>query len=88
MNKDFCDDANLTDNSTISVVVKRLAQCNGKLLDETQYITYAIVCCTFSLQLLNEALDPTSSVCTQIGFDISLDDSSDMIDNIKEQRLA
>jgi hypothetical protein len=77
-----------TNNPTIAGVAKRLARFNGKLLDEKQYITYDILCCTFLLQLLNKALDPTSSVHTQIAIAISQDDNSDMIDDIREQLLA
>jgi hypothetical protein len=40
------------------------------------------------LQLLNDALDPTSSVHAQIGIAISQDDNCDMIDNIREQLLV
>ena len=52
---------------TITSVLKRLARCNGKLLDEKQYITHEMVCCTILLQSLNEALDLTSCVSRQIG---------------------
>ena len=47
-----------------------------------------MVCCTFLLELLNEALDPTSSVHRQVEVTISLDNNSEMIDNLKEQLLA
>ena len=47
-----------------------------------------MVCCTFLLELLNEALDPTSSVHRQMGVAISLDNNSELIDNLKEQLLA
>jgi hypothetical protein len=86
-NDECGDDSNSTDNPTIAGVAKWLAQCNGKLLDEKQYITYDIVCCTFLLQLLNKALDSTSSVHTKICLAISKDDNSEMIDGIKEQLL-
>ena len=47
-----------------------------------------MVCCTFLLELLNEALDPTSSVHRQMGVTISLDNNSELIDNLKEQLLV
>ena len=46
------------------------------------------MCCTFLLQLLNEALNPTSSVCTHIGLTMSQDNNSVLIDDNKEQLLA
>jgi len=58
------------------------------MLDEKQYITYEMVCCTFLLGLLNKVLDPTLSVHRQVGIPISLDDNSKLIDNLKEQLLA
>ena len=61
---------------------------NGKVCDKKQYITYEMVCCTFLLELLNEALDPTSSVHRQMGIAISMDNNSELIDNLKEQLLA
>ena len=47
-----------------------------------------MVCCTFLLQLVNETLDPTSSVHKQVGVSISMDDNSELIDDIKQQLLA
>ena len=48
-----------------------------------------MLCCTFLLQLVNETLDPTSSVHKQVGVSISMDDNSEHIDgSIKQQLLA
>ena len=53
-----------------------------------QYITYEMVCYTFLLELLNEALDPTSSVHKQVCVAISLDINSELVYYFKEQLLA
>ena len=47
-----------------------------------------MLCCTLLLQLVNETLDPTSSVHKQVGVSISMDDNSKLIDDIKQQLLA
>ena len=84
INDDSSDYSNSQANPTIAGVVKRLAQYNGELLNEKQYIPCEIVCCTFLLQLLNEGLDPTSCVSRQTGLTISAEDNSEMIEDIKE----
>ena len=38
-----------------------------------------MLCCTFLLQLVNETLDPTSSVHKQVGVSISMDDNSELL---------
>jgi flagellar biosynthesis GTPase FlhF len=90
--QDLNEDENLSQedetNPTIAGVAQTLAQLEGKVLDEKQYITYEMLCCTFLLQLVNETLDPTSSVHKQVGVSISMDDNSELIDNIKQQLLA
>ena len=57
-------------NPTIAGVAQTLAQQEGEVLDEKQYITYEMSCCTFLLQLVNETLDPASSVHKQVGVSI------------------
>jgi hypothetical protein len=47
---------------TMAGVVKRLVTQEGKLLDEKQYMTYEIICCTFLLELLRDAQDDTTSL--------------------------
>ena len=59
-------------NPTIAGVAQTLVQQEGKVLDEKQYITYEMFCCTFLLQLVNETLDPASSVHKQVGVSISM----------------
>jgi hypothetical protein len=73
---------------TIAGVADSLALQDGKVLDDKQYITYDMVCFTFLLELLNEALDLTSSYHRQMGVTISLDNNGELIDNLKEQLLA
>ena len=75
-------------NPTIAGVAQTLAQQEGKLLDENQYITDEMLCCTFLLQIINETLDPASSIHKQVGVSISMEDNSELIDNIKQQLLA
>ena len=47
-----------------------------------------MVCCSFLLELLKEMLDPTSSVHSQMGVAISLENNLEFIDNLKEQLLV
>ncbi len=75
-------------NPTIAGIARHLSKQDGKLLDEKQYITYEMICCTFLLQFLDDALDPSSSVYKQIGLALQHTDHSDLIDEIKMQLLA
>ena len=47
------DDGDIKDatksNPTIAGIAKHLSKQDGKLLDEKQYITYEMICCTFLL---------------------------------------
>ena len=76
--QDINEEANFSQNDetnpTIAGVAQTLARREGKVLDEKQYITYEMLCCTFLLQLVNETLDPTSSVHKQVGVSISMDE--------------
>ena len=47
-----------------------------------------MVCCTFLLQLLNDSLDPTSSIHRQAGLAVSQDERSDAINNLRDHILA
>lgn len=47
-----------------------------------------MVCCNFLLQLINEALDPTSSVYKHVRVSLYMGDNSELIDDVKEQLLA
>ena len=90
--QDINEMANISQNDesypTIAGVAQTLARREGKVLDEKQYITYEMLCCTFLLQLVNETLDPTSSVHKQVGVSISMDDNSELVDDIKQQLIA
>ena len=56
------DEHKTTGPPTMAGVAKRLATQEGKLLDEKQYMTYEIICCTFLLELLKDAQDDTTSL--------------------------
>lgn len=56
------DQRKTTGPPTMAVVAKRLATQENKLLDEKQYMTYEIICCTFLLELLRDAQDDTTSL--------------------------
>lgn len=49
---------------------------------------YEMICCTFLLQFLNDALDPSSLVYKQIGLALHNTNHSDLIDDIKMQLLT
>ena len=48
------DNGNDTEEITIAGVARDLARTNKRCLDEKQYITYEIICCTFLLSQLDE----------------------------------
>jgi hypothetical protein len=56
------DERKTTGPPTMVGVAKRLATQEGKLLDEKQYMTYKVICCTFLLKLLRDAQDDTTSL--------------------------
>ena len=80
-------DCNSHNNPTIASIAQ-LAKHDGKLLDKKQFITFEMICCTFLLQFVNEALDPSSSIYKHIGIAASHDDHSKFIDDVKEQLLT
>ena len=47
-------DTSTAESPTIAGVAKKLALRDGTILDEKQYITYEIICCTFLLDMLKE----------------------------------
>ena len=54
------------DEITIHGVAKQLASRHNKILDEKQYITYEIICCSFLLSILNDATDCSTDLYQQI----------------------
>ena len=88
LNRDDATSSECQADPMIAGVAESLATQDGKVLDKKQYITYEMVCCTFLLELLNEALDPTSSVHRQMAVAISLGNILELIDNLKEHLLA
>ena len=59
-----CDDpADETQSvPTLGEVARSVAQKQGTKMDEKQYITHKILCCTFLLGLENEGHDPNSKL--------------------------
>ena len=55
-----------SDEITIHGVAKQLASRHNKILDEKQYITYEIICCSFLLSILNDATDCNTDLYQQI----------------------
>jgi hypothetical protein len=56
------DEPTTTRPPTMAGVAKRLATQEGKLLDEKQYMTHKIICCTFLLKILRYAQDDTTNL--------------------------
>jgi len=47
---------------TLVDVVMNIARGEGMHMDEKQYITYEVLCCTFLLGLVNEGSDSNSKL--------------------------
>ena len=49
---------------TLQSIACKIAHKEGKMMDEKQYITYEIICCTFLLGLIEDGQDETTSLGT------------------------
>ena len=49
---------------TLVDTARKVAQYEGTHMDEKQYVTYEVICCTFILGLVNETNNPNSSLST------------------------
>ena len=76
---DDMDDKSGNDGSTSSTtsqlysspslvdVARRVAKADGTKMDEKQYITYEVVCCSFLLGIVNEGHDKDSKLWSLLG---------------------
>jgi flagellar biosynthesis GTPase FlhF len=69
-------------------ISKHFANQDGEIIDEKQYITYEIICCTFLLQLLHETQDPISPLHKQMDIASSTNANSTLITNLKDRLIA
>ena len=82
------DQRKTTGPPTMAVVAKRLATQENKLLDEKQYMTYEIICCTFLLELLRDAQDDTTSLYNSMQTALKKDTDDTTAQSLEEQLLA
>jgi hypothetical protein len=91
--QNISDNTNINDNlnnsnPTISGIARRFTNQDVKILDEKQYITYEIICCTFLVQLLNETQDPTSPLYKQMDIALSANANNTQITNLRDELIA
>lgn len=86
-NKNTNDNMNNT-HPTISGIATHFANQDGKTLDEKQYITYEIICCTLLQQLLNETHNPISPLYKQMDIAVTTNANNTLVPNIRDQSIA
>lgn len=52
---------------TLQGIARKVASIENKVLDEKQYLTYEIICCTFMMGLINDGCDTSTSLGSYLG---------------------
>ena len=73
---------------TLLEVARKVAQYEGTQMDEKQYVTYEVMCCTFLLGLVKDGDNPRSSLGSSLNQAISPgDDERDMEKLVEELKV-
>ena len=73
---------------TLLEVARKVAQYEGTQMDERQYVTYEVMCCTFLLGLVKDGDNPRSSLGSSLNQAISPgDDERDMEKLVEELKV-
>ena len=73
---------------TLLEVARKVAQYEGTQMDEKQYVTYEVMCCTFLLGLVKDGNNPRSSLGSSLNQAISPgDDERDMEKLVEELKV-
>ena len=70
---------------TLVGVARKIARVEGTQMDEKQYVAYEVLCCTFLLDLIKEANDPDSDLCSRLQEAISAGVSNGTIEELVEE---